>query len=268
LGKRELEAANTQAIMAGRRSVTPEYLKGVCESLEYPVFPVRACDEDGWVRCQAHLRSDNYRPVFIDLPVTIYENLKTVEKPGEVWGVADRLRNVLRPIAPGRVSATKALGRHIAALWEGIDGCDEDGSKLLGRMEQVRWQPPMLFFVIERYSMVNASVRAERQHWTVNIDKMTAEIVKVYHRKPKPKGEESDVEAITSKIVRNILAGEEDLRLLWITPEIIEVDLKATIPEGPGYRLTRRRVRTALKEVLKSHRWMAAGRNGFCKMTW
>lgn len=60
-----------------------------------------------------------------------------------------------------------------------------EAHKLLSRMEQIVWEPPVLTFVIARHGgMVLGSTRAELQHWAVDLNKMTAEITKVSNLVP------------------------------------------------------------------------------------
>lgn len=45
----------------------------------------------------------------------------------------------------------------------------------LGRMEAVRWDPPVLSFTIERHGAMSAgSTRAELQQWRIDLDRKTA----------------------------------------------------------------------------------------------
>lgn len=67
--------------------------------------------------------------------------------------------------------------------------------KLLGRMEQVRWEPPVLSFIVERHGeTVNGSTRAELQHWEVAVENRTARIVKTGQRQLKPMAPDRQVE--------------------------------------------------------------------------
>jgi hypothetical protein len=92
------------------------------------------------------------------------------------------LREYLAALQSGDVPASTGLDRLLAAHWDEFEGSDENGMqgyKLLGRMEQVRWQPPVLSFVLERHGgMVMGSTRGELQHWEVDLDKRTTFIVK------------------------------------------------------------------------------------------
>ena len=57
------------------------------------------------------------------------------------------------------------------------------GHKLIGRMENVEWHPPILTFLIERHGgTVLGSARAELQRWTVDLDRRTATCERVGHR--------------------------------------------------------------------------------------
>jgi hypothetical protein len=65
----------------------------------------------------------------------------------------DCLTEYLRGQGPGRLQDTAELERHLAGSWSVFDGNDSEGmtpEKLLGRMEQLEWSPPVLTFRIER----------------------------------------------------------------------------------------------------------------------
>jgi hypothetical protein len=58
-----------------------------------------------------------------------------------------------RTIQPGPISNTGELERLLAACWDELTGDDGgmEAYKLLNRMEDVAWNPPLLTFVIERH---------------------------------------------------------------------------------------------------------------------
>lgn len=100
------------------------------------------------------------------------------------------VREHLMAVPPGAVLDTNGLDRLLTDCWSDLEGSSEGGmeaSKLQGRMESIDWQPPLLTFVIERHGgTVCGSTRAELQHWEVDVERMTATIVKTGQRQIAP----------------------------------------------------------------------------------
>lgn len=84
----------------------------------------------------------------------------------------------LESLQTGSISDTSELERLLAICWDQFEG-DYGGMedyKLLGRMEDVTWDPHthILTFKIERHGgTVMGSSRAEIQRWKVDVNKMT-----------------------------------------------------------------------------------------------
>ena len=91
------------------------------------------------------------------------------------------------------------------------------GHKLIGRMEHVEWNPPVLTFVIERHGgTVLGSTRAELQRWTVDLDRKTATCERAGHRQLSPMAKRVDVGSIADEVANKIVGGESDDRLTWL----------------------------------------------------
>jgi hypothetical protein len=83
----------------------------------------------------------------------------------------------LATIPPGPVPDLGDLERLLTDCWHEFTGDDGGmaGQKLLGRMEEVVWEPPILTFKIERHGgTVLGSSRATPQEWRLDLDKKTA----------------------------------------------------------------------------------------------
>jgi hypothetical protein len=66
----------------------------------------------------------------------------------------NRLRALLRDVEPWPVADASSLEGLLVGCWEQFAGGEAhgmSGDKLLGRMEEVTWAPPLLAFVIERH---------------------------------------------------------------------------------------------------------------------
>src|SRR5262249_33354651 len=127
----------------------------------------------------------------------------------EVTGV-DRLRAHLATVQPGELADTADLEPLLAASWDEFTGDDGgmEGYKLLGRIEDVTWQPPKLTFTIERHGgTVLRSTRAALQQWELNVEQKTAVIVKCGHRQLQPMAERIYIKPLVESILAAIRSG-------------------------------------------------------------
>jgi hypothetical protein len=84
-----------------------------------------------------------------------------------------QLLEYLSTMSPGEIADVGQLDSLLAACWDQFDGGNAEGMeayKLLGRMESISWNPPVLSFTIERHGgTVLGSTRADLQSWEVNV---------------------------------------------------------------------------------------------------
>jgi len=77
----------------------------------------------------------------------------------------DNLKEYLKSTTPGALTDSGVLERLLADCWDELSGASAGGMhgwKLLGRMEHVHWNPPVLSFTIERHGGTPlGSTRAE-----------------------------------------------------------------------------------------------------------
>ncbi len=181
------------------------------------------------------------------------------------------LRDHLACAEPGPLADTSKLERLLAGCWDGLAGSDGGGMeahKLLGRMEQVVWNPPVLTFVIERHGgTACGSTRADLQHWRVDLAANEATITKVGHRQLWPMAARVSVKAVAGEIARSILDGVEDERVYRQADGSVRVAARALYPDGSGYRRTVESRRTRLcqhvEAALAGPGWVKRGRNVF-----
>src|SRR5581483_8214593 len=92
-----------------------------------------------------------------------------------------QISDYLAMVAEGKLEGPE-IDRLLAACWNQFDGSQEggvQGRKVIGRMEDVYWDPPILSFTVERHGgTVLGSTRAELQHWQVDLEKKTAHLVR------------------------------------------------------------------------------------------
>jgi hypothetical protein len=120
-----------------------------------------------------------------DLQKVASKRLATKDKPK-----MSALHELLNSVTPDEVLDLPDFDTALVELWPKLKGAYQGGMRpheLLLRMEDPSWEPPYLRFVIERHGgTVLGSTQATLQHWEVNLDEMTAEIVKTGHRQLAP----------------------------------------------------------------------------------
>ena len=165
----------------------------------------------------------------------------------------DELRNYLNRLEPGPVEEHSHLERLLAEVWNDLR-CDYGGmagDKLVGRMEDLQWNPPLLTFRIERHGgTILGSTRAEVQRWAVDLNRQTATCEHAGHRQLSPMAQRVDCGSLAGEIAGKIGSGEADDRLRWLGDGRVRVEVGRIFPAHTGYKQTvqgrRRRLREAL----------------------
>jgi hypothetical protein len=178
------------------------------------------------------------------------------------------LTDYLHAQGPGRLLDTAELERHLAGFWGSFEGNDAEGmapEKLFGRMEQVRWSPPVLTFVIERHGQTClGSTRADLHRWTINFIEKTATCEKVGHRQMRPMARRLSIQPLAEEVASKIVQGQGDERLVWEGENTVRVVLSAIFPSGSGFKQTiegrRKRFKQALIQRLEKSGWHHVGR--------
>ncbi len=184
------------------------------------------------------------------------------------------LRSILNRLVPGAIAEAGQVERTLADCWTEFVGYDENGMaghKLIGRMENVEWRPPILSFTIERHGgTVLGSTRAELHCWQVNLDQMTATCIAAGHRQvgiTAKSVRQDELQQIADEIAALIQNGAADDRLSWKVSDTVHVIAEQIIPAKSGFKRTlegrRKRLRQVLEEVLAGLGWKHAGRNVF-----
>lgn len=141
----------------------------------------------------------------------------------------------------------------------------------LGRMEAVRWDPPVLGSIIERHgAMGMGSTRAEFQHWQVDFHRKTAQCERGRsYRQALPRAKGVRVEPIARKLADSIIAGRADRRLKWQGDETVRTLMAIIFPHDSGYKQTvtgrRKRLRAALETLLAGNGWREIRRDVYSK---
>src|SRR5262245_59631739 len=129
--------------------------------------------------------------------------------------VMSTLSSLLATLPPGPVPDPGDLERLLASCWYEFKGDDGGmtGQKLLGRMEEVVWQPPILSFTVERHGgTVQGSSRASLQQWRLDLDKKTAWCEERRFRQVRGRQPRLDVRALAEEVASLIFRHQEDER--------------------------------------------------------
>jgi hypothetical protein len=180
----------------------------------------------------------------------------------EKIGIAE-LQKVMSTMPPGDVADPAGIDEMLASCWEGLNRHDGGmaGYKLIGRMEEVKWNPPILRFVIERHGgTVMGSGYAKLQSWAVDLEKELATLVDDYGRRwlGGSRNTPLKVGPIAAEIAELIKTGKQDPRLKWKSTDEARISISKVIPDNcPNQTLVgrRRRFKKALQESLREHGW-------------
>jgi hypothetical protein len=186
--------------------------------------------------------------------------------------IMDELTNYLQTLDSGPVELSAHLERLLAKVWYDLGGDQEGmaGHKLIGRMEQVVWNPPLLTFLIERHGRtVMGSTRAELQRWTVDLHHQTASCESTGHRQLSPMAKRVDVRPIADEVADKIVSGEADDRVHRLGDGRVRIEIGKVFPKRSGFKQTvqrrRRRLRETLIERLRPNGWVHLGRSMFSR---
>lgn len=142
-------------------------------------------------------------------------------------------------------------------------------AKILGRLENLEWDPPNLSFIIERHgAFVLGSTRAELQAWTLNLESNEANCSSSGFRqlgKPRPR---LNTQPIAVDIARLIKDKTEDPRIKWLPDGKVRIVAGAIIPNEDGIAKEtlagrRKKFRTHLKDELAKLGWREVRANLF-----
>ena len=172
------------------------------------------------------------------------------------------LRNLLRGVSPGASLETERLEGLLVACWHQFTDADSEGmraAKLIGRIENVCWEPPILSFEIERHgAVVLGSVYAEVQSWSVDLEELTASCAAVSRRLVGKQAARLQLEPFVDRVANALKGGTNDECLKWINESRVRILVGRIIPSaGPKETVEarRKRLRKAIEAALAPLGW-------------
>jgi hypothetical protein len=145
--------------------------------------------------------------------------------------------------------------------WDELRGTNAGGmtaEKLVGRIENLQWQPPRLSFDIERHGgTMLGSVYADIQHWSIDVEFGSADFSASRRRQLYPKDAPLNAKALAEEIAQIIISGGTDRRLKWDGDSKVILRIGEIIP--PTNRQTtsgrRKRFIQHLVKILRPGGW-------------
>ncbi len=182
------------------------------------------------------------------------------------------LRQLISTLPPGDMTEETRIARIeelLAACWDELPGEDGGmpGYKVVGRMEDVKWEPPRLSFSIERHGgTVMGSGYAELQSWIVDLERGSKTLENDWRRRwvGGSRNGPLKVGPIAAEIADLVKSGKQDRRLKWKSPDEVRILIGEVIADDcPNQTLAgrRRRFKTLLKEALCQEQWVFTGTN-------
>lgn len=176
------------------------------------------------------------------------------------------LHNILSSIEgiePLQASRGREIELALINCWDQLSGSSDQNTtalKLAGRIESLAWEPPYLYFTIERHGgTVNGSSRAELHRWCVDPDKASACIIKRTHSQLEPTLKRLNVAPLVQAIsdaVKNY--GDYD-GIEWSPDhQVVTISAAHFVPANCSKQTLagrRKRFRTALLKAMDELGW-------------
>jgi hypothetical protein len=160
----------------------------------------------------------------------------------------------------------KNIEKYLEKVWEQLEDSNATqmcGFKLRRGIENVKWNPPILSFIIERHGgTVMGSSRAERQSWSIDIIQKKAYSGTVGYRQIYKRQPNLNVELLVKEVFKLINEGTKDDRLKWnkdgsvriLIGKINELSKSSAVKQTMLGR--RKRFMTSMDELMNSIGWV------------
>ena len=184
-------------------------------------------------------------------------------------GAWSQLGPILAEIGTGILpeSEKNRVEQFLAENWDELAGKSArgmQGYKVVDRTEEMRWQPPVLSFTIERHggTLVGSS-RAEMQCWEFDLVRCVAEPRMGGMRQLSKMNPRLDVASIAAEIAQAILERrEDDDRLEWTSGNVVILSGKI-LGKGsvskPTLEGRQKLLRKGILHRIEQHGWIAKG---------
>ena len=142
--------------------------------------------------------------------------------------------------------------------------------KIGGRAHGFNWKSPILSFEIDRHGgTVIGSTRAERQMWTIDVEKRTARSATVGYHQLTPRASNFKAEPVVLQFVDVIsqrLVTPPGWKLTWISNDEIRVVVRSMLPDQSGFQKTiqgrTKRLRERLISAIGEKGWRVTNKSG------
>lgn len=179
----------------------------------------------------------------------------------------EELKEYLRSVPIGPVVDRTNLQNLLIECWDEFDRSDEGGmtaDRLLGRMEEIYWNPPILSFIIERHgAYVRGSTRAEKQNWDLNLETDIATLSNGGYRQLRPKQQPMNIKPIADDIARLVVENQRDNQLEWGADGSVRILIENILPHNSAGKQTltgrRKRFREEIEKLLTAQGWEKIG---------
>ena len=170
------------------------------------------------------------------------------------------LKRLLRDVLPGPIQNADVVG-HLIGCWGILGGSTQESTtaeKLLGRIENLCWEPPCILFQIERHGgTVMGSSRAEIHDWAVNLDTEEAHCSTGRYRQLRLPDRALKVGPLVERVVEEIRLGKACLDLKWLATDTVRINIGHVIPAtfAKTTEGRRRRFKQKLEPRLAEQGW-------------
>jgi hypothetical protein len=165
------------------------------------------------------------------------------------------------------------LSKLLARSWESFDGSSESSMaahKIGGRAHGFKWKSPILTFEIDRHGRtVSGSTRADRQEWTIDLEKRTARPRKIGYSQLTRRASAFKAEPVVHLFVDVIyrrLATPPGWNLTWISDDEVRVVVRSLLPDPYGFQRTiegqAKRLRQGLINAMAAKSWHVSRNSG------
>ncbi len=173
------------------------------------------------------------------------------------------LRSFLREVSPGAILEAETLERLLAACWGQFTGADSEGmnaDKLIGRIGDACWDPPVLSFKIERHGgVVLGSVYAEVQSWHVDLEQLTASCTRAPGRLVRKRQDRLQLEPLVNRVTNAVEGRIDDECLKWLSETRVRILVGRITPTNAAAKQTvaarRKRLAEGIEVALTPLGW-------------